>query len=607
MIINIRYRHDVLTEYGGDILVKRSHNRKIRIIIAAAVLGAAQAVCIQAAAPAGLPEGLRDTPRKADAGMLQNEWRDRQRTLTVPEASKDVKVQTPEQGTSPAVEGKEVTVPVREFKITGQDIYSEQTLQALLADNKGKDLTFAQLQGGADVLTKYFRDHGYIVARAYLPQQQIDQGIVTYVVQVGRIDGVTVENHTKINDAAIQRQIGFLKKGDYVTRAGLERAVWLLSDLADADAKVTLSQGSEPGTVHVLLDVDPYKTKHGLATADNYGSRSMGYNQYGVNYDFTNLAHEGDHLNTGIATSGRKMFDWGANYTIPVLTDGLRMTVGYNVMSYDLGDEFSYLDGVGQSRVASIGFDYAIQRSRMHNFYAGIGYEHSRMKDEYRLWDATYGDKTGNAAVFSLYGDSQDNEGFTNWRVDYKWGHITNDALYNSSNPFIPLLANSPRTTGIYEKMRGYIERHQNINSRLYLLLTARGQYAFSNLDSSEHFYLGGPYGVRAYPTSEASGDTGYLTRAELRWQLPLKKNDQQLQLAAYLEHGGIWINKDSSLNPGAKNHRNLQGIGLGLIWSRHEDWFVRADYAWKLGSEEPVSDTRHSNGQCWLRTGVYF
>ena len=574
--------------------MKRSHNRRIRIIVAAAVLGAAQAVCIQAASPAGLPEGLRDTPRKADAGMLQNEWRDRQRTLTVPEASNDVKVQTPEQGTSPAIEGKEVTVPVREFKITGQDIYPEQTLQALLADNKGKELTFTQLQGGADVLTKYFRDHGYIVARAYLPQQQIDQGIVTYVVQVGRFDGVTVENHTKINDAAIQRQIGFLKKGDYVTRAGLERAVWLLSDLADADAKVTLSQGSEPGTVHVLLDVDPYKTKHGLATADNYGSRSMGYNQYGVNYDFTNLAHEGDHLNTGIATSGRKMFDWGANYTIPVLTDGLRMTVGYNVMSYDLGDEFSYLDGVGQSRVASIGFDYAIQRSRLHNFYAGIGYEHSRMKDEYSLWDATYGDKTGN-------------EGFTDWRVDYKWGHITNDALYNSSNPFVPLLANSPRTTGTYEKMRGYIERHQNINSRLYLLLTARGQYAFSNLDSSEHFYLGGPYGVRAYPTSEASGDTGYLTRAELRWQLPLKKNDQQLQLAAYLEHGGIWINKDSSLNPGAKNHRNLQGIGLGLIWSRHEDWFVRADYAWKLGSEEPVSDTRHSNGQFWLRTGVYF
>ena len=587
--------------------MRGSHNRKIRIIIAAAVLGAAQAVCIQAAIPAGLPEGLRDTPRKADAGMLQNEWRDRQRALTIPEASKNIKVQTPEQGTSSAIEGKEVTLPVREFKITGQDIYSEQTLQALLADNKGKDLTFAQLQGGADVLTKYFRDHGYLVARAYLPQQQIDQGTVTYVVQVGRLDGVTVENHTKINDAAIQRQIGFLKKGDYVTRAELERAVWLLSDLADADAKVTLSQGSEPGTVHVLLDVDPYKTKHGLATADNYGSRSMGYNQYGVNYDFTNLAHEGDHLNTGIATSGRKMFDWGANYTIPVLTDGLRMTVGYNVMSYDLGDEFSYLDGVGQSRVASIGFDYAIQRSRLHNFYAGIGYEHSRMKDEYRLWDATYGDKTGNAAVFSLYGNSQDNEGFTNWRVDYKWGHITNDALYNSSNPFVPLLANSPRTTGTYEKMRGYIERHQNINSRLYLLLTARGQYAFSNLDSSEHFYLGGPYGVRAYPTSEASGDTGYLTRAELRWQLPIKKNDQQLQLAAYLEHGGIWINKDSSLNPGAKNHRNLQGIGLGLIWSRHEDWFVRADYAWKLGSEEPVSDTRHSNGQFWLRTGVYF
>ena len=222
------------------------------------------------------------------------------------------------------------------------------------------------------------------------------------------------------------------------------------------------------------------------------------------------------------------------------------MTVGYNVLSYDLGDEYSYLDGVGRSRVASLGFDYTIDRGRRHNLYTGIRYEHSQIKDEYRSFGATYGDKTGNAMVFSLYGDDQDTAGTTNWRVDYKWGHITNKSLY-SANPYDQWLADSPRTAGTYEKLRGYIERHQNINERLYLLLTAQGQYAFSNLDSSEHFSLGGPYGVKAYPTSEASGDTGYLTRAELRWLLPLKKHDQQLQLATYLEHGGIWINKDSS------------------------------------------------------------
>lgn len=160
---------------------------------------------------------------------------------------------------------------------------------------------------------------------------------------------------------------------------------------------------------------------------------------------------------------------------------------------------------------------------------------------------------------------------------------------------------------GTYNKIRANILRRQDLNDRTYLLLSARGQYAFNNLDSSEHFSLGGPYGVRAYPTSEASGDTGYLTRAELRWLLPLGAKDQQLHLASYLEHGGVWINKDSSINPGAKNHRNLQGIGVGLIWSRYEDWFLRADYAWKLGSEEPTSDTSHTGGHFWIRGGVYF
>ena len=43
------------------------------------------------------------------------------------------------------------------------------------------------------------------------------------------------------------------------------------------------------------------------------------------------------------------------------------------------------------------------------------------------------------------------------------------------------------------------------IGSRLSLQETG------TNLDSSEDFLLGGPYGVRAYPLGEAPGDRGYL------------------------------------------------------------------------------------------------
>lgn len=498
-------------------------------------------------------------------------------------------------------------VQVNDFKITGQDIYSEESLKSLLADKKGKLVTFKDLQDGADTLSRYFRDRGYIAAHAYLPVQKIENGVVEYAVTVGRFDGITIQNNTKIHEGVIKRETAFLKKGDYLTRANLERAVWLLSDLAGADAKAVLTTGEAPGTVHVTLDLNPHNGKQGLFSIDNYGNRSTGYNEYGLDYDFLNLAREGDHLAVGITTTGNELFNWGANYTIPVIRDGMKLTAGYNVLTYQLGDIFEPLDGVGHSRVASLGLDYAIQRSQRHNLYTGIRYEYSDIQDEYRDFmenhSVKYNDKTGNAAVWSLYGDEQDSKGATDWRFEYKFGHIGNDALQMDKE--IGGTYNAP--TGTYNKIRANILRRQDLNDRTYLLLSARGQYAFNNLDSSEHFSLGGPYGVRAYPTSEASGDTGYLTRAELRWLLPLGAKDQQLHLASYLEHGGVWINKDSSINGDAKNHRNLQGIGVGLIWSRYEDWFLRADYAWKLGSEEPTSDTSHTGGRFWIRGGVYF
>lgn len=579
--------------------------KKWGVLAAAIAVSLASATFAEAAPSASeltsaQKDELGNLSHRTDAGTLTGEQRDRRdfgKPGDVSLGSADINI---EQEQRPSLNLPDsLKVQVNDFKITGQDIYSEDTLKALLADKKGQLLTFKDLQDGADTLTKYFRDKGYIAAHAYLPVQKITGGVVEYSVVVGRFDGITVQNNTKIHDSAVQREIKFLKKGDYLTRANLERAVWLLSDLAGADAKATLTTGENPGTVHVTLDLNPHNGKQGLFSIDNYGNRSTGYNEYGLDYDFLNLAREGDHLAVGITTTGNELFNWGANYTIPVIRDGLRLSAGYNVLTYQLGDAFEDLDAVGHSRIASLGLDYAIQRSQRHNLYTGLRYEHSDIQDEYRLFNTTYADKTGNAAVFSLYGDEQDRKGATDWRVEYKWGHISDDAD--------SFLSADPSTLGTYQKIRANILRRQNFNNRLYLLLSARGQYAFNNLDSSEHFSLGGPYGVRAYPTSEASGDMGYLTRAELRWLLPLGAQDQQLHLATYLEHGGVWINKDNDAIGNPKNHRNLQGIGLGLIWSRWEDWFLRLDYAWKLGSEEPTSDTSHTGGHFWIRGGVYF
>lgn len=583
------------------------NRKKERMLLALAALAAMPAVSL-AAEPPVIPDSARTAMEagrnQAEAMMRRNEWKDRQRQISQTRTGES-KVETPEEETPSLNIPESEKVLVKDFIIDGQDVYPEDRLKALLADKKGKKLSFNDIQDGADRITRYFREKGYIVAKTYIPPQDVTAGVVHYRVEIGRFDRPAITNKTNIRDSAIGKQAQAVKEGEYVTRDKLERAVWLVSDMAGADARVALSKGSQPGTVKLDMTVEPYVGKHGLISADNYGSRAMGYNEYSLDYDFWNPARNGDHLMASISTTGRHMFNWGANYMTPLAKDGLKLTVGYNVFSYDMGDEWAMYKGVGTSRVTSLGLDYAIRRSRRHNLYTGIRFEHSEIKDEYRAFDATYGDKNGNALVFSLYGDDQDTAGMTDWRVDWKLGHINNKA-FHSDNLYARWMAGDPDTNGDYSKIRGRIERHQNINNRSYLLLSAYGQYAFTPLDSSEHFSLGGPYGVKAYPTSEGSGDSGYITRAEYRWLIPVEAHDQQLQLAFYAEHGGVWIDRNGG-NSGSKNHRNLQGAGVGIIWQRWQDWFIRADYAWKLGGEDPVSDTSHNNGRFWIRGGFYF
>ena len=54
-------------------------------------------------------------------------------------------------------------------------------------------------------------------------------------------------------------------------------------------------------------------------------------------------------------------------------------------------------------------------------------------------------------------------------------------------------------------------------------------------------------------------------------------------------------------------SYRHLEGAGIGLIFSRYEDWFIRTDFAWRLGPEKPISDSTDNSGHFWIRGGVYF
>ena len=426
---------------------------------------------------------------------------------------------------------------------------------------------------------------------------------------LGRLEDIVIHNKTSIHEGAVLRQLAFLKKGKPISAKDVQRAAGLVTDLSGVIADVVSEKGSAPGMAVLHVTVYPDKSPQGDFSIDNYGNRYLGYGEEMLNYDFRNLTHEGDSLFTHLETTGHKYTNGTIMYRRPVGKNGLSMHIGYSHLRYSQGSEFKWLRPHGAAKTYTIGLEYPIHRSQTHDLKVGLDYEYLDLKDEFRnpnIWHplagglyTTWNDKHVNSATLSLSEKNLDKHGMTTWTLAYTYGNVSFDS------PLTHTFFDGTNCEGAFSKVTAVFLRHQKMNKRLALQLFARGQLASRNMDTSGRMGITGITGVKAYPISEVAGDNAYFTRAELQWDLPLQAKEQKLQLLTYLEHAGIKIFKDPVNDD--KNNRHLQDIGLGLLWSKKDAWWVRADYAWKLGSEKPITDTSHSNGHFWIQGGFYF
>lgn len=519
-----------------------------------------------------------------DAGQVLRDSQQNERSLPLRQS---VNIEANQEVKPPMNNQQSFKTLVRTYHVTGQDVFSQDQLLPLLAPFTNQELTFTDLQQAADCVTKYFRSQGYLMTQAYIPAQEINNADVEISVLVGRYGDIIVKNNsTLVDDNAIKSQITALRTGDYITSASLERAVLLAGDLMGVKAKVSLARGKMVGTSDVVIEaVDRGHRVNSSLSSNNWGNRFTGSNQVNADVLVASPAHRGDSLNISATSTGSGLKTGGVTYRMPV-RDGSNITVSYSKVHYQLGEEFANADAYGTAHTSHVDWSYALRRSRNNNLGFQLGYDHKRMEDNFAGINTG---KSSNAVSLTLAGDSVDDwggGGANSYNLGWRQGNISGQSNGNS-------------LSGNWQKTSYSLNRQQQINSRLSLQLLLSGQFANTNLDSSEKFSLGGANAVRAYPSGEGSGDEGWLFTSELRWTLPVKNSNGILQAAAFLDAGGSTLEK----NPTVKglNERRLAACGLGLLWTTPGDYNVKTYYAWKAGHEVASSDT-DKNGRLWLQ-----
>jgi len=501
----------------------------------------------------------------------------------------------------PSASAAELRFVLQRFVISGNTVFSQLTLQALVQDYIGKEVGFAELDVAAARISRYYRERGYMVARAYLPAQDIKDGSVEIAVLEGRFGKVEINNTSHVRDSVVRAHTARLP-GEVVYELRLERQLLLLNDLAGVgEARASLRPGAAVGESDLVVEVTPAPRASGSIELDNHGNRFTGAAHLTARLNLLSPLGLGDTFNA-LFTKGFNGLEYGrVGYLLPLGGDGLKLGTAYSSTHYRLGKSFAALDASGMAENYTLNASYPFVRTRNFNLYGQAAYDWREFQDRQGS-TVTVADKTTRVATLSLSGDARDAlllGGITVFSVGYGGGRT------NIETPAARAIDDaSARVQGRFEKLNLSLLRLQSLSDQISTYLSFSAQKAQKNLDSSEKFLLGGANGVRSYPQGEASGDSGYLATAELRYTLNAAAVPGVLQPFAFVDAGGVTINEKPFA--ATTNKRTLAGGGIGLSWARANDFQVKLTVATRIGNERVVSDTDERT-RGWLQAIKYF
>lgn len=472
-----------------------------------------------------------------------------------------------------------------ELKLKTKDI-SEITKQY-----EGKNLSMEQLNELANKLTGYSRKHGFPAATAYVPEQKITDGIVTLGIIPGKIGQVNIENNSKLSNSTIKMLTARLKKDQILTTKQVETALYSINDLGGINAIGVLSPGKGIGTSDVTVKLAEGKSSNTILYAENYGTHAAGRYRYGLTEDLFNIDRQGGHLNAGVLISNHDLHNYTISYERPVGHSATTLGMGFSRMDYELGGVFSNLDANGISNTYSIYGSTPLWRKTSGSMRVTYGYDYKKLTDNLDKYTNMNADKHSHAIYLGLAGQNRSSISVTTYSLTGYTGMVGMDSDYAN------YLNSYNNTEGRWSKVvldGSHVHKLDKLGN-LDLYIKFQGQKASRNLDSSEKLFLGGANGVRAYPQGEGSGDEGILASAEVRYHTKVKG----LTFSVYLDGGHVNGNKD-----GSGGNETLKGWGIGVAYAQPSNYFMRFDYARRIGLDDQCGADSEAKQRMWFLVG---
>ena len=499
-----------------------------------------------------------------DAGRVLNQENDRQKSKEIP---KQIPKSLLEKSKKKDIKSSEEKTLIKSFKFEGDiKAFPASDLQNLLLDLNGKSLTFDQMQLAADRIKDFYNAKGFFLAQAIIPKQEIKDGVLIILINEGKLDSKEPykinKKDLRISEQRVKAYMDDALKNNFL-KESVERGLLNINDNPGVRTSLTLEPGVDPGSTKMILDISEGPLVQGYGSIDNYGNRYTGDLRATAAVDFNNPSGIGDQI--GIL--GTKAIEGDLelkkiSYNFPIGTNGLRSGAFYSVVDFKIGKELKTNPiSTGKAENVNLNLKYPIYRSSAESLLTNFNY------DKKYLYNTSTGSVTSDKEldnytlgltyqkIDQLFGG-----GYTQTNINYTRGDLDLSKVASSLSG--DQNTTGYKTNGTFNKQNIQLSRIQQLPEKFTLNFIADAQFSSKNLDTSEKMSLGGPTGVRAYPTGEASGDEGYRYSLDLRYNLGNMPFFGDITPLIFYDYGRIKQFKNTAV---ANNEYSLSGYGLGL------------------------------------------
>ena len=468
---------------------------------------------------------------------------------------------------------------------------AEEEAFRIAPSEKPLGFTISMFEQVANTISRYYRQKGFFLARAYIPEQTVKDGIVRLDVIESFLDQVVFDGNKVYSDEQLREPLKQLLNKP-IFKDDIEQALFTLDDYPGVQLSSIFGPGSKPGSAAMLVKVRDEKSS-AFVSFDNYGSTFTGENRLRLHYDFNNLFGQADRFSFNLlATMSPQNGLYGdISYSQPIINPKYRVGGGLSINQFEVGQELADLGITGESTILNGFISRQFVRSRSDNF---------AMAADLSLKNATSKviDTVAAEDKLTVFRFDAIYAGVDRWLTPAQ--HSASVSLSIGLADFLGSMdsngdglsgrrgGSQQRAGGDFTKLFVSYTRSQPLFELQSLLFRFRAQFTSDLLTAIEQFSLGGPDTVRAYPVAEALVDEAMFTSVEwIAYASPEITQTwfNKLQLSVFYDYA-----KGSKNDPLVNEvpEVTLAGFGFSVQASPFNVINARVDLAFAAGGDKP-------------------